>query len=59
VNWRGEYFQVDSARLWDLPDVPVGIGVDMEGVQIGGETQEKFLKEVAEPLLEALRDAAN
>src|ERR1700710_409297 len=24
VNWRGEYFQVDSARLWDTPEVPVG-----------------------------------
>src|ERR1700759_5832321 len=21
VNWRGDYFQVDSARLWDLPDI--------------------------------------
>jgi G6PDH family F420-dependent oxidoreductase len=27
VDWRGDYYQVDSARLWDLPDVPVGIGV--------------------------------
>ncbi|MCW2661189.1 MAG: hypothetical protein JWP83_2341 [Mycobacterium sp.] len=31
VNWRGEYFQVDSARLWDVPDVPVGIAVAMGG----------------------------
>ncbi|VBA44514.1 F420-dependent glucose-6-phosphate dehydrogenase 1 [Mycobacterium innocens] len=31
VNWRGDYFQVDSARLWDLPDVPVGIGVAIGG----------------------------
>lgn len=31
VSWRGDYFQVDSARLWDLPDVPVGIGVAMSG----------------------------
>jgi G6PDH family F420-dependent oxidoreductase len=31
VNWRGEYFQVDSARLWDVPDVPVGIGVAIAG----------------------------
>ncbi|KZS60395.1 LLM class F420-dependent oxidoreductase [Mycobacterium ostraviense] len=31
VNWRGDYFQVDSARLWDLPDVPVGIGVAVGG----------------------------
>jgi G6PDH family F420-dependent oxidoreductase len=31
VNWSGEYFQVDSARLWDVPDVPVGIAVAMGG----------------------------
>jgi G6PDH family F420-dependent oxidoreductase len=31
VNWRGDYFQVDSARLWDLPEVPVCIGVAMAG----------------------------
>ncbi len=31
VDWRGNYYQVDSARLWDLPDVPVGIGVASSG----------------------------
>jgi G6PDH family F420-dependent oxidoreductase len=31
VSWRGDYFQVDSARLWDLPDVPVGMAVAMGG----------------------------
>jgi G6PDH family F420-dependent oxidoreductase len=31
VSWRGDYFQVDSARLWDVPDVPVGIAVAMGG----------------------------
>jgi G6PDH family F420-dependent oxidoreductase len=31
VDWRGNYFQVASARLWDLPDVPVGIAVAMGG----------------------------
>ncbi len=31
VDWRGEYYQVDSARLWDLPDVPVDIGVAVGG----------------------------
>jgi G6PDH family F420-dependent oxidoreductase len=31
VDWRGRHYQVDSARLWDLPDVPVGIGVAMAG----------------------------
>ncbi|MEE6136540.1 LLM class F420-dependent oxidoreductase [Mycobacterium sp. 050128] len=40
VNWRGDYFQVDSARLWDVPDAPVGIGVAMSGPQ----SVEKFAK---------------
>ncbi len=32
---------------------------DIALVQIGGDTQERFLAEAAEPLLAALRDAAN
>ncbi|MFN8100101.1 MAG: LLM class F420-dependent oxidoreductase [Mycobacterium sp.] len=31
VDWAGDYYQVDSARLWDLPEVPVPIGVSMTG----------------------------
>lgn len=31
VNHRGDYFQVDAARLWDLPQTPIGIGVAMAG----------------------------
>jgi len=31
VDFRGDYFQVDSARLWDLPEEPVAIGVSMTG----------------------------
>jgi G6PDH family F420-dependent oxidoreductase len=31
VDWKGEYFQVDSARLWDLPDVPVTIAAAVSG----------------------------
>lgn len=32
VNFRGRYFDVESARLWDLPDerVPVGLAVSGE-----------------------------
>ncbi|WP_081290617.1 LLM class F420-dependent oxidoreductase [Mycobacterium asiaticum] len=33
VNFRGEYFQVDSARLWDLPDVAPAIAVAMAGAK--------------------------
>ncbi|MBJ7339503.1 LLM class F420-dependent oxidoreductase [Mycolicibacterium sp.] len=31
VDWKGEYFQVDSARLWDLPEVPVAIAAAVSG----------------------------
>ncbi|WP_163795418.1 LLM class F420-dependent oxidoreductase [Mycolicibacterium sediminis] len=31
VDWRGEYFEVDSARLWDVPDVPVQIAAAVSG----------------------------
>ena len=31
VDFRGDYFQVDSARIWDLPDDPVEIGVAVAG----------------------------
>jgi G6PDH family F420-dependent oxidoreductase len=32
VTWEGEYFRVDSARIWDAPDggVPIGIAVSGE-----------------------------
>ncbi|MBJ8348961.1 LLM class F420-dependent oxidoreductase [Antrihabitans sp. YC2-6] len=31
VGWQGEYFRVDSARLWDLPEVPMPIAVAVSG----------------------------
>lgn len=31
VNHSGEHFQVDSARIWDLPDQPVEIAVAVSG----------------------------
>ena len=31
VNWKGEHFEVDSARLWDIPEMPVPIGVAVSG----------------------------
>jgi G6PDH family F420-dependent oxidoreductase len=31
VDWKGEHFQVDSARLWDVPDVPVAIAAAVSG----------------------------
>ncbi|MGW0161722.1 LLM class F420-dependent oxidoreductase [Mycobacterium sp. NPDC003323] len=31
VDFHGEYFAVDSARIWDVPDDPVGIAVSITG----------------------------
>ena len=33
VNFAGSHFQVDSAKLWDLPDERVPIGVAVSGTQ--------------------------
>ncbi|MET3807971.1 G6PDH family F420-dependent oxidoreductase [Nakamurella sp. UYEF19] len=33
VNYQGKYLQVDSARLWDLPEVRVPIGIAVSGRQ--------------------------
>ncbi len=31
IDFRGEFFEVDSARIWDVPEEPVTIGVSMTG----------------------------
>jgi G6PDH family F420-dependent oxidoreductase len=31
VDWKGDYFEVDSARLWDLPDAPVALAAAVSG----------------------------
>ncbi|OAH12242.1 LLM class F420-dependent oxidoreductase [Streptomyces jeddahensis] len=33
VNHHGEHFDVESAKLWDLPDEPVEIGIAVSGEQ--------------------------
>ena len=40
TNYRGEHFDVESAKLWDLPEKRVPIGVAVSGEQscrIAGE----------------------
>src|SRR3954465_13107918 len=40
VNFRGEHFDVESAKLWDLPEqrVPIGIAISgQQSAQIAGE----------------------
>lgn len=31
VDWRGDYFQVDSARLWDVPEASVAVAAAVSG----------------------------
>jgi G6PDH family F420-dependent oxidoreductase len=31
VDWAGAHFEVDSARIWDIPDVPVAIAAAVSG----------------------------
>ncbi|QEE61612.1 LLM class F420-dependent oxidoreductase [Salinibacterium sp. dk2585] len=33
VTWQGEYFRVDSGRIWDLPDEGVPIGIAVSGAK--------------------------
>jgi G6PDH family F420-dependent oxidoreductase len=33
VDYKGEHFRVDSAKVWDLPTTPVPIGVAVSGEQ--------------------------
>src|SRR5579862_9606101 len=35
VNFDGRHFQVDSAKLWDLPDQPLRLGIAASGDQSG------------------------
>ncbi|MBI3215767.1 MAG: LLM class F420-dependent oxidoreductase [Mycobacterium sp.] len=46
VNFKGEYFEVDSARIWDIPDIPVAFGV-----AVSGEKSIEALAPLAEHLI--------
>jgi G6PDH family F420-dependent oxidoreductase len=53
TNYRGEHFDVESAKLWDLPDTRVPIGVAAGGKQactIAGELADALI--ATDPLAE-------
>lgn len=52
VTWEGDYFRIDSARVWDVPDdaVPIGIAVS------GSASVERFAP-LAEHLIAVEPDA--
>jgi G6PDH family F420-dependent oxidoreductase len=31
IDWKGEHFEVNSARLWDIPETPVAIATAVSG----------------------------
>ena len=52
VTWEGDYFRVDSARIWDAPDGGVPIGV-----AVSGEKSIKRFADLAEHLIAVEPDA--
>jgi G6PDH family F420-dependent oxidoreductase len=61
TNFRGEHFDVESARIWDLPDTRVPIGVAVSGKQsceIAGEHADAMIGVEPEPELSEYFDAA-
>lgn len=52
VTFRGQHFDVDAARLWDLPEEPVRIGV-----AVGGERAVERFAALADDLIAVEPDA--
>lgn len=57
VTHHGRHFDVDSARLWDLPDTPPPLGIAVSGPQscaLAGRLADLFIAtEPKKPLLDA------
>jgi G6PDH family F420-dependent oxidoreductase len=61
VNFRGQHFQVESARLWDLPDKTPPIGIAVSGKQsceIAGRLADVMIAVEPKPELGDMYDAA-
>jgi G6PDH family F420-dependent oxidoreductase len=61
VNHRGKHFQVESARLWDLPDKPPPIGIAVSGKQscdLAGRYADLMIAVEPDPKLGEMYDAA-
>jgi len=61
TNFRGEHFDVESAKLWDLPDTRVPIGVAVSGkqsCQIAGEHADAMIGVEPKPELSEYFEAA-
>lgn len=61
VNYRGRHFDVEQARLWDLPDrrVPIGVAVSgPESCQLAGATADLMIAVEPKAELGEMFDAA-
>jgi G6PDH family F420-dependent oxidoreductase len=61
VNYRGDHFDVEQARLWDLPDrrVPIGIAVSgRESCALAGTHADMMIATEPKPQLGEMFDAA-
>jgi G6PDH family F420-dependent oxidoreductase len=61
VNLRGRHYDVESARLWDLPDERVPIGVAVSGAdscRLAGEKADVMIATEPKPELGEMFDAA-
>src|SRR4051794_12932334 len=61
VDYRGAHFDVDSAKLWDLPDEPGQIGIAVSGPQsceLAGKNADLMIATEPKPELGEMFDAA-
>ncbi len=61
VNFRGRHFDVEQAKLWDLPDVRVPIGIAVSGRQsceLAGKHADLMIAVEPKPELGEMFDAA-
>ena len=61
VNYRGEYFDIESAKLWDLPDkrVPIGIAVSgRDSCELAGRKADMMIAVEPNAELSEMFDAA-
>ena len=42
VTYRGDHFDVDSARIWDLPEIPVELAMAVEGDRAIGRLRPRW-----------------
>jgi G6PDH family F420-dependent oxidoreductase len=61
VNYEGRHFRVDSAKLWDLPPQPLGLGIAASGKQsaeLAGKKADYLIAVEPEPGIVDTFDAA-